>query len=233
MRVPLAARAAREIGPLVVLAAVAALLLGFAGLAAAVGDGGTRGFDTRLILALRTAGDTARPIGPAWLASAMLDFTALGGTAMLTLVTLIAAGYLLAARKAATAGFVVVAVAGGSLLNVAMKSGFDRARPDLVAHLVQVRSASFPSGHAMNSAVVYLTLAALIARAVPGRRLKLFVVAVGIGLTLLVGSSRVFLGVHWPTDVLGGWAVGASWAMLCWRVELWLQRRSAIEPPAG
>lgn len=225
----LARFAGREIGPLALLAVVAVLLLGFAHLASEVGEGETRGFDVAVMLALRTANDTARPIGPAWLAAAMLDLTALGGTAVLTLLTFVAAAYLLAARKAATALFVVFAVAGGSALNLLMKSGFDRARPDLVAHLVQAQSTSFPSGHAMNSAVVYLTLGALLARAVPERRLKLFIMAVGAGLTLIVGLSRVFLGVHWPTDVIGGWAVGASWAVLCWLVALFLQRRRAIE----
>ena len=220
--------AAREIGAVVVLAVIAALLLVFARIAREVGEGETGGFDTMILLALRTAGDTARPIGPAWLQLAMLDFTALGGSAVLTLVTVVAVAYLLVARKAAIALFVLAAVIGGSLLNVFLKSGFDRARPDLVAHLVKVQSPSFPSGHAMNSAIVYLTLGSLLARAVPERRLKAFALGTGVVLTLLVGSSRVYLGVHWPTDVLAGWAVGAAWAAMCWLVALWLQRRSAI-----
>lgn len=226
------ALAVREIGAVVVLAIVAALLLAFARIACEVGEGETGGFDTWLMLALRTPGDTARPVGPGWLQLAMLDFTSLGGGAVLTLVTVVAIVYLLVARQAATAAFVAAAVIGGSLLNVFLKSGFHRARPDLVAHLVQVQSPSFPSGHAMNSAIVYLTLGSLLARAVPQRRLKAFVLGIGIGLTLLVGSSRVYLGVHWPTDVLAGWAVGAAWAALCWLAALWLQRRQAIEPPA-
>lgn len=223
----------REVWPIVVLAVVAAVLFAVAHLGSEIGEGETRGFDTRILLALRDAGDTARPVGPAWLQAAMLDLTALGGTAVLTLVTAAALGYLLVAGRYATALVVAIAVGGGSLLNGLLKSGCDRARPDLVAHLVQVQSASFPSGHAMNSAVVYLTLGALLARAMPAWRVRAYVVAVGVALTLLVGASRVFLGVHWPTDVIGGWAVGASWACLCWLAARALQRRRVVETPAG
>ena len=215
----------RELGAVIALAVVAILLLAFAKLASEVGEGETRGFDTAIMLGLRTPGDTALPIGPAWLSGVLLDFTALGGTAVLALVTLVTATYLLVARKAGVALFLLFAVAGGSLLNLLMKSGFDRARPDLVAHLVKAQSSSFPSGHAMNSAIVYLTLGTLLARAVPQRALKSYVIGVAVLLTLIVGCSRVYLGVHWPTDVIGGWAIGASWAILCWLAELGLRRR--------
>jgi undecaprenyl-diphosphatase len=135
------------------------------------------------------------------------------------------------AGKRAAALLVFVAVDGGLLLSTLLKMEFDRPRPDLVAHAVRVYTASFPSGHATLSAVTYLTLGALLTRVVPKRRIKVFFMGLAIFLTLVVGASRVYLGVHWPSDVLAGWCVGAAWASLCWFVALQLQRRGQVEPP--
>jgi undecaprenyl-diphosphatase len=115
------------------------------------------------------------------------------------------------------------------LLSTALKLGFARPRPDLVPHGVRVYTASFPSGHAMLSAVTYLTLGALLARVQPQRRVKAFLLGLAIALTVLIGMSRVYLGVHWPSDVLAGWCGGAAWASLCWFVALQLQRRGEVE----
>ena len=212
------------------LAAAATIIASFMILASEVIEGETRSFDRAILLTLRVPGDPATPIGPAWLHRAMLDFTSLGGAPLLTLLTMLAAGYLLAARKRATALFLIASVLGGALLSTSLKIGFARPRPELVAHLVQVHNPSFPSGHAMNSAVTFLTLGALLARAEPERRVKLYLVGAGCLLTFIVGCSRVYLGVHWPTDVLAGWSVGGAWALICWTGALWLQRRRAIEP---
>jgi undecaprenyl-diphosphatase len=133
------------------------------------------------------------------------------------------------ARKRGAALLVLASVGGGALLSTLLKLSFERPRPDLVPHAVAVYTASFPSGHAMLSAVTYLTLGTLLARIQPRRRLRAYIVAVAVLLTLLVGTSRVYLGVHWPTDVLAGWCLGAAWAMLCWAVALWLQRRGRVE----
>jgi undecaprenyl-diphosphatase len=122
-----------------------------------------------------------------------------------------------------------VSVGGGTLLSTLLKLGFDRPRPDLVAHLVDVRTLSFPSGHAMLSAVTYLTIGVLVARVSPKRRIKVYVTAVALVLTLAIGLSRVYLGVHWPTDVLAGWSIGAAWAMACWLGAVFLQRRGSVE----
>ncbi len=217
----------RSAGALAILLLIAGALLAFAELAGEVVEGDTRAFDESLLLALRSPADTADPIGPRWVEVAMRDLTSLGGTAVLTAVTLATLGYLLLAGKRATAVLVAVAVLGGSLLSALLKSGFERPRPDLVAHLVEVSSQSFPSGHAMLSAVTWLTLGTLLATVQPTRRLKAYVLGVGISITLLVGASRVYLGVHWPTDVLAGWCVGTAWALLCWLVAGRLQRRAA------
>jgi len=215
---------------LAVLFVVAAALFAFAELADAIIAGDAREFDTAVLLAFRNPADLADPIGPPWLEAMFRDITSLGGTVLLTLLTITVTGYLLIDGKRATALLVIAAIGGGNVVSDLLKRAFGRPRPDLVAHLVDVRSLSFPSGHAMLSAITYLTLGALLARVHSRRRIKAYLLTVAVGTTLLVGVSRVYLGVHWPTDVLAGWCAGAAWAMLCWRVALWLQRRGQVEP---
>ncbi|WP_020179116.1 phosphatase PAP2 family protein [Methylopila sp. M107] len=212
-----------EFGPLVGFAGVAGLGFAFISIADEMVEGETRGFDSAILLALRQAGDPKQPIGPQWLESAMIDVTSLGGVAVLTLLSVLAVAYFLVARRYASALFLTVAVGGGALLNTALKIGFARPRPDLVDHLVQVQSLSFPSGHAMSSAVIYLTIGALLAQSEPRWAIRGYIFAVAGLLTLLIGVSRVYLGVHYPTDVLAGWALGAAWALLCWLVARWLR----------
>lgn len=185
-------------------------------------------FDTEILLAFRQPGHPDIPIGPLWLEGAMRDITSLGSSAVLTLIVTAVIVYLLLIRKAGTALFVLAAVAGGQLLSTLLKAGIDRPRPDLVSHLVNETSLSFPSGHAMVSAVTYLTLGSLAARFLPGRTTKIFVLCLAVLTTLLVGVSRVYLGVHWPSDVLAGWCAGFAWAMLCWLAARLLQRRHAV-----
>jgi undecaprenyl-diphosphatase len=226
-------RFAAELGTAIGIATVAAALLAFFGILDEVVEGEAHAVDERILLLLRNPADTADPIGPPWLEEMVRDVTALGGTAVLTLVTLVVVGYLLMQRQRGAALWVIVAILGGTLVSLGLKGVFDRPRPDLVAHLAAAQGASFPSGHAMLSAVAYLTLGALLARLERRRRAKIYVVSVALALTLLVGASRVYLGVHWPTDVLAGWCVGAAWAGVCWLATLWLQRRGQVEPPAG
>lgn len=218
-----------EIALLGWLAGVAALLWGFVQLAGRLLGSGPRGFDQVVLLSLRNPADLADPIGPPWLELFARDITSLGGIPVLTLVTLGSFGFLLMVRKRRTALLLLVAIGGGLLLSSGLKDVFDRPRPDLVPHAVQVATQSFPSSHAMMSAITYLTLGALLARTQPRRRVKVYLLASAVLLTLLVGTSRVYLGVHWPTDVLAGWWAGAAWAMLCWAVLRRLQRRGAVE----
>jgi undecaprenyl-diphosphatase len=192
-------------------------------------EGETHAFDRAVLLAFRNPLDPSDPIGPTWLEIMFRDITALGGTTVLTLMTIAVIGFLLIDGKRAAAVLVLVSVVGGVLLSSVLKFGIDRPRPDLVAHLVEVHTASFPSGHAMLSAVVYLTLGGLLSRVEGPRRIKIYVLSVAVTLTFLIGLSRVYLGVHWPTDVLAGWCAGAAWAVLCWRVALALQRRGDVE----
>ena len=210
----------------------AAILFGLVKLASEVLEGDIFAIDKYIMHGLRTAGDPSVLIGPHWLQTAMIDFTALGGSPVLTLVTVLAAGSLIAMRKYDMAGFVILSVSCGAVLSGAIKSFFVRPRPEIVPHLVEVTSSSFPSGHAMNSAIVYLTLAVLLARSEANRHIQFYLIGAAICLTLLVGTTRVFLGVHWPSDVLAGWVVGATWAALCSLAAKWLQQRRAIEPPS-
>jgi undecaprenyl-diphosphatase len=217
---------------LAALFVIAGTAFGILKLAAEIGEGETRAFDTAILLAFRNPADLADPIGPWWVEVMLKDITSLGSTAVLTLITLFALGYLLIERKYAAALFLLVAIGGGALLSSLLKLGFDRPRPDLVVHAAQVYTASFPSGHALGSAVTYLTMGALLARVQKQAAIKLYLLGVAVVLTLLVGVSRVYLGVHWPTDVLAGWSIGAAWALSCWLVATWLQRHGRMEGAA-
>lgn len=205
------------------------LVIGVGKLASEVVEGDTMAFDRWVIAALRDPADPASPLGPFWFRKVMVDLTSLGGGPFLTLITIATAGFLVAARKWGMAGFVVIAIAGGGLAANLLKWVFVRARPDLVPHLVMVDSASFPSAHAMNSAVTFLTLGVLLSRTQRDRRLKAYLMGVAVFLTLIVGFSRVYLGVHWPTDVIAGWSIGSAWAIGCSLVAARLQRRQTIE----
>ncbi len=215
--------------PLALMIAAGAVW-GFVELADAVVEGGTARFDRLILLALRSPDDPTDPIGPVWFEEMMRDFTALGGNGVLTLVTAVAIGFLITERKRRAAMFLLAAVAGGMLISTLVKIGFERPRPDLVPHGARVYTASFPSGHAMLSAVVYLTIATLVARIRPHWRVRAYILLSSVLLTVLVGVSRVYLGVHWPTDVLAGWAAGAAWALVCWAAARWLQYHGNIEP---
>lgn len=223
----------RELPLLVITLFVGGGLWAFLEIAEEVSEGDVRAIDRTILLAFRNSADVTDPLGPGWVEEMGRDFTALGGIPVLSLITLAAAIFLLLQRKRHAALFVVVAVVGGMLLSNGLKSGFDRPRPDLVPHGAVVYTASFPSGHAMLSAVVYLTLGALLARLQRWWRLKIYLLVLAVLVTLIVGISRIYLGVHWPTDVLAGWAAGATWAMLCWGLALWLQARGKVETEPG
>jgi undecaprenyl-diphosphatase len=218
---------------LIVALVIAGGFWGFAELADEVEDGETHEFDRAVMLALREPHDLDDPLGPAWLEFAARDVTSLGGTTVLVLLTLAAVGFMLLIRKWGAAVFVVLSIVGGTLLSSFLKSWFDRPRPDLVPHAVEVTSASFPSGHAMLAMTTYLTLGAVLAEVEEKRRIKVYILTWAVLLALLVGSSRVYLGVHWPTDVLAGWCIGSAWALLCGGVALWLGRRGVIESTEG
>lgn len=218
-----------ELGILVGLLLLAVIVLAFAALADETLEGDTRSFDRKIMLAMRNADDPANPIGPRWFEEGARDITSLGSTGVLALVSLGVVGFLALAGARGAAVLVLTSVGGGFLFLTLLKSAFARPRPDVVPHAVQIFSSSFPSGHAALSAITYLTLGVLLARVQPHGWLKAYLVGLAVTLTFLVGTSRVYLGVHWPTDVLAGWCIGSAWAIGCWVVALILQRRGQVE----
>jgi undecaprenyl-diphosphatase len=205
----------------------------FANIASEVLEGETKTIDTKILLLARNGSDIAEPLGPQWLQEAMRDLTALGGNALLTLITLAAFFYLIAVRKRGAALYLTVAVISGIIVSTSLKLGFDRPRPNLFPHGSYTYMPSFPSGHSIMSAIVYLTLGVLLAEAQPNLRLKIYIFSVAVCLTILVGISRIYLGVHWPSDVLAGWIGGLSWALLIWLLKNYGQNRLALSRNKG
>lgn len=193
-----------------------ALALSIAALAA-IGFAAQQGllarFDAAILLALRHPADLAEPIGPVWVEEAARDVTALGGTFLILLAAAATAIVLLLNGAKRLALFAIVAVLGAQILSEALKNVYARPRPDLVPHDVAVYSASLPSGHAMMAAAAYFTLAFALRRRFERRSNRRALYLGAALLTLLVGASRIYLGVHWPSDVLAGWCAGLAWAI--------------------
>src|SRR3954471_19401042 len=206
----------RELTWLFVGLGLCLMLFAFVSLAGEVTEGDTQAFDTKILRALRDPTDPSRPIGPAWMEEPLLDLTAIGGSTVLGLIIAVVVGFLVLQTRYRTAIVVAVTSGTGEMLNAVMKHLFNRARPSVVPHLRVVYTTSFPSGHAMESAIVYLTLAAILMRASDSKVTKIYILSVAVLLTALVGISRVYLGVHYPTDVIGGWIVGFMWASISW-----------------
>ncbi len=196
-----------------------------------VREGETASVDRAILLWFRTPGDLALPIGPAWLHESARDITALGGFTVLTLLTVGATLALLAAARWRQALVFAATVIVAQLVSGGLKTFSDRPRPTLVPHLDAVMSSSFPSGHAMMSPVVYFTLVAILAAGSQGRSFKALMIGSAVLLVIAIGVSRIYLGVHWPTDVLAGWTLGSAIALVAWRVLALL--RPPLPPVRG
>jgi undecaprenyl-diphosphatase len=219
---PVGARSGRDEWRVLLLTLIC--LAVFAVFALAVATGSTQELDRSLLLWFRDTQDTSDAWGPAWFEEAAAEVTTLGGYTILTVVIVLTAVSLFLLRKATAAIFLIAAVATGSLVSSLAKRAFSRPRPDLVEHMDVTFTSSFPSAHAMVSAFTWLTLAAIAARFVPGRGVRVFILLSAAAISVLVGTSRVYLGVHWPSDVIAGWAFGAAWAGICWLLANWLGR---------
>ena len=225
----LASRDRDELRLLLGAFALVGIILALMALVGNVLEGDTQQFDERLLKSLRKADAPAEPLGPRWLKLAAFDITALGGPTVLGLTVVGVTGYLLLHGLYRNALFVLTASVGGWIINDVLKVLFARPRPSIVPHLREVSSLSFPSGHALTSAVVFLTLGTLLMRVAKKPLAKWYCIAVAMGATALVGASRVYLGVHYPSDVVAGWLIGLSWALICWMVERAIERRYGLK----
>jgi undecaprenyl-diphosphatase len=221
-----------EAAVLASLLVIAGSLWVFAEVADEVMEGESQKFDESVLSALRNPKDPGQPIGPPWVKNVARDFTALGSTAVITLVCCVTVGFLVLRKKWGAVYLVIASIAGGAIMSTLLKNTFERVRPSHIPHLTEVSSMSFPSGHSMIAAVTYFTLASLLSRTTADRRIKIYLLSTAIVLAILIGCTRVYLGVHYPTDVLAGWCAGISWALLCNLVARWLQKRGAVEGEA-
>ncbi|MCR4265713.1 phosphatase PAP2 family protein [Nitratireductor sp. ZSWI3] len=225
------ARRRQALAPTLLLLVLAAGSFLFLSIAEEVAEGEIRSLDERILLAMRNPADPTDPIGPSWLEETALEVTAIGGYPVITLSLLLVTGLLVVTRRYSSAFYAVFSVGSGALVAHVMKTFYDRPRPDIVAHLDVIHTASFPSGHAMVTTVAYLTLAALVMRFFEDWRVRVYVLGVAVFTAFIVGVSRLYLGVHWPSDVAAGWALGAAWASLTWLavtlISLYRNSRSA------
>lgn len=208
----------------------------FVSLTSEVLQGGTQSIDERILLALRSGGDISDPIGSELWEDIGRDITALGGYAFLTLLMVGVSGFLAIAGRWQLNLFLTVSVISGLIVTMGLKTAIQRPRPDLMMHHSYVTTTSFPSGHSMMSMIVFLTMGVLLARICDKMQLKIYCITVAVVLSLLVGCSRVYVGVHYPTDVLAGWTGGALWATISCLLASWLERRGVIglhEPAAS
>jgi undecaprenyl-diphosphatase len=222
--------ASHDLAVLVAVLIVVAGTWGFVALADRVVDGRVQSFDEWAIRCLRRPEDAAVLIGPAWVVEAARNVTALGGVSVLVCVNLAVAGGFVARRKFTSLVFVLAAVVGGLSIMLLLKDFIARPRPQVVPYLCAVNGSSFPSGHSMMSAVVYLTLGVLLASGIARWQFKLGLLALALLLAGLVGVSRVCLGVHYPTDVLAGWTAGVVWATFCWLLARRWKRQTRNRP---
>lgn len=197
-------------GIFLVAGAVAALAgtYGFAELASHMRRGSTQAFDDAV---LRWLGAHRTPT----LDAVMLEVTALGTGIVVLMTVVIAALFLWLTRHRQSAVLLGVTTAGGLLLNNLLKAGFGRPRPEVIAWGTHAMSSSFPSGHAMNSVIVYGTVAYLAARLQKRGGARTLTLLVALVLIVLVCVSRLYLGVHYPSDVAAGLVIGFAWAGFC------------------
>lgn len=190
--------------------------------------GGLAAIDYRVLAMLHNVFDPNDPIGPDWLESAMRDVTSLGSNIVVIIITMAVATLLAMTYRIGPAILLVSAIFATYLLNTVLKAVFDRTRPDFLAQSIDIETSSFPSSHAMMSAVLYLLLAAIAAREIADRRLATALIVIASLLAVAVGATRVYLGAHWPSDVLAGWLLGAAAALAAWQLA-----RSPTPPEPG
>lgn len=221
--------AKREIKVLLIILFILLCTILFIEIGRMVDKGSTQRFDEWVILSLRNSEDVNLPIGPKWISEFMNDITTLGGGYIIGIITIFVIGYLILQKRFDALFIVLAATIGGTLIVFGLKDLYGRERPDLIFRLHETNSLSFPSGHSMMSAVVYLTQAAIIARFQRNIKIRFYILSAALFLTFIIGVSRVYLGVHYPTDVIAGWTIGLAWATFCWFVVWFFQRRMNLK----
>ena len=221
--------ATKEIKMLLLLLTLFLSVLIFINIGNHVIEGTTKQFDESIIKYFRAEGNDSEPAGPDFLNESMRDVTSLGGETVITIITIFVIGFLILQKRYNTMWLVLAATIGGALISLGLKEFYGRERPDISYRLIEVTRLSFPSGHSMMSAVVYLTQAAIIARIQKSKKIRIYILSAALFLTFIIGLSRVYLGVHYPTDVIGGWTIGLAWASFCWFVAWYLQRRNKLK----
>ncbi|OGU71635.1 MAG: hypothetical protein A2V93_06405 [Ignavibacteria bacterium RBG_16_34_14] len=218
----------KEIKVLLVILVLLICVLTFLEIGDAISAGETRQFDLSIIEFFRAEDDFNKPMEPTWVTEFMTDITSLGGGYILAIITIFVSIFLILQKRYDAFWLLLAATIGGTLISFWLKDIYDRERPDLIYRLVTVTSFSFPSGHSMMSAVLYLTQAAIVARFQRTWKIRIYILSIALLLTLIIGFSRVYLGVHYPTDVIGGWTIGLAWASLCWCIAWYIQRRKRL-----
>jgi undecaprenyl-diphosphatase len=219
----------RDLTLLLGLFTLGLLAVAFLALAELAVEGEVATIDRAILLACRKDAAGLQPAGPSWLAKAVVDLTALGSGTVATLIVVVTFGFLVLAKKPRIAGLIVLSCVGAGVATSMLKAFFDRGRPDVTRVIVPAEGLSFPSGHATIGMALYLTLGVLIAGSLERRVLRVYVVAASALLALMIGVSRVYIGVHYPSDVLAGWTLGLGWALFCGLLERALQRRGTVE----
>jgi undecaprenyl-diphosphatase len=204
---------------------LAASLFIFVQIADEVAENEYLDLETRILYSMRESSDISKPVGPEWLPVVMRDVTALGGETVLALVTIFIAGFLYLKKEKRSLYYIIAASIGGAVMGQILKLLFFRERPDVALHLMPAMSKSFPSGHSMMSAAIYLSLAALLTRTQKDNKIRVYIISAALLLSFLVGISRIYLGVHYPTDVLAGWTVGLAWAVICWLAAKYMETK--------
>ena len=222
-----ASRSARILAPatLLCLASACAATLAFMWIASQGTQSALRRMDERVLLAMRSAHDIDDPLGPPWFEEAARDVTALGGIPVLALVTLALCTSLLLLKQRRSAVLILLLASSSVVASSLLKARYDRPRPELVPHRLRVFTQSFPSGHAMVSSATYLTATAILTRRQRQTAIRRFLLFSAMLLVAAIGVSRVYLGVHWPSDVLAGWTAGGILALCFWMVCGRLERR--------
>ncbi len=203
------------------IAALLACLVGFCLIAWFSTTATGQAADRWLLLSLQSVGEETLPRGPAWIREAGRDLTALGSISVLILVIVAGTGWLLMLGRWRLAAFGGVTIILGILASFGLKLLFEQPRPDLVSNVTPTFTSSFPSSHAMASLVTYLGLALLLASDKRRRAMARYLIVVGLGVSIVSGVSRVYLGVHWPSDVVAGWLAGLTWLLLIGLIAGW------------